>query len=84
MSQWTESVIKIQDFGLDGYINYKIMVQNKNGIYFFVWYPDSLDSEIGDVLIVTFSDFGSDIYWEVITNPKNGRESKIAKILQVN
>ncbi|MEK0194762.1 hypothetical protein [Microcoleus anatoxicus] len=70
----------LQAFGLE-YPNYKILIQAKSGNRYVVWYPDKLEVDVGQEILIDFS-FNDD--WETIDNPKNGRKSNISKVSKVN
>lgn len=79
----TESMPVVQTFGEDSSngMNYKIMVEAKSGNRYFVWYYLALDIDIGSTVIITFDNYGD---WKTITNPANGKEQDIKKVLKVN
>jgi hypothetical protein len=76
----TESMTVVQAFGVDDSY-YKIMVKAKSGNRFFVWYYYALNVDIGGTVIITFDNYGD---WKTITNPANGKEQDIHKVLKVN
>ena len=72
----------VQSFGQDsnnGY-HHKIMVQSyTTGNQFFVWYYYSLGLEDGQDVVITFDDSKN---WVKISNPKNGKDSDIYKVVK--
>jgi hypothetical protein len=76
----TESMVVLQTFGLDGSY-YKVMVKAKSGNRYFVWYYYALGISKGSTVIITFDYWGD---WKTITNPANGKEQPVSKVLKVN
>ncbi len=83
----TVSMKFLQGFGLDG-AYYKIMLKSsKTGNKYFVWYPYSLSLKAGQNIVITMREtyYGSGKYdWLTISNLRNGRESRVQSVLQVN
>jgi len=79
----TASMVVLQTFGEDhsNGLNYKVMVKAKSGNRYFVWYYYALGISKGSTVIITFDNWGD---WKTITNPANGKEQKINKVLKVN
>jgi hypothetical protein len=76
----TESFKVLQSFGLE-YPNYKLLAQAKSGNRYIVWYPDSLGIDVGQEVLIDFSDYDD---WRTIDNPRNGKKSSISKVSKVN
>jgi hypothetical protein len=57
----------------------KIIVQDKNGNRWFVWYYYKLGISEGDKVLITFD--GNE--WKKISNLENGKEEKVRKVLKI-
>jgi len=79
----TASMVVVQTFGEDSSngMNYKIMVKARSGNRYFVWYYYALGISKGSTVIITFDNWDD---WKTITNPANGKEQSINKVLKVN
>ena len=80
----TVSFSFLQGFGRDG-STYKIMVKSQSGNRFFVWYYDSMCRsgsclQQGTELLI---EIDLNNYWTQISNPANGRTSRITKVEKV-
>lgn len=75
----TVSFTFIKSFGVDGN-TYKVMVQSRKGNRFFVWYFDSLQTQEGQEVLIEIDSYGN---WSDISNPGNGRSSRIWKVERV-
>ncbi|TAE56089.1 MAG: hypothetical protein EAZ87_18995 [Nostocales cyanobacterium] len=75
----TVSFTFLKSFGRDGN-TYKVMVQSQRGNRFFVWYFDSLNTQEGQEVLIEINGSGN---WTDISNPGNGRTSKIWKVERV-
>ncbi len=63
---------------------HKIMVQSyASGKRWFVWYYNSLGIDEGDNVLITFGGYNNK-YWRSISNLKNGKWTKVKKVLEVN
>lgn len=76
----TEAFKVLQAFGIEG-MNYKILIQAKSGNRYIVLYPDKLEVDVGQEILIDV-DYYND--WQTIDNPKNGRKSNISKVSKVN
>ncbi len=75
----TVSFTFIKGFGLDGN-TYKVMVQSRRGNRFFVWYFGALNTREGQEVLIETNGYGN---WTDISNPANGRTSRIWKVERV-
>ncbi|HAA27200.1 MAG TPA: hypothetical protein DCE56_05360 [Cyanobacteria bacterium UBA8553] len=71
----TESFEVMQTFGLDG-SSYKMMVKDRDGNRYFVWYSYGIGINIGDEVLITIDDNR----WKTISNPRNGSSSDITQV----
>jgi hypothetical protein len=79
----TSTMTVLQTFGEDSNnsMDYKIMVKAPSGNRYFVWYRYSLGINIGSSVIITLDSYGD---WLTISNPQNGAEQNISKVIKVN
>jgi hypothetical protein len=60
----------------------KMLVKsNRTGNRFLVWYADSLEAPVQSNIIVTYDDYYG---WLTVSNPQNGRNAAVGKVLKVN
>ncbi len=76
----TESFKVLQTFGLE-YPNYKMLLQAKSGNRYIVWYPDILEVDVGQEVLIDFNDYDD---WRTVDNPRNGRKSSVSKVSKVS
>lgn len=76
----TVSFTFLRSFGRDG-ITYKVMVKSpRNGNRYFVWYYDAIGVHDGKEVLI---EINSSNYWTDISNPTNGKTSRIWKVEKV-